>query len=156
MTLVAFYARSDRPEAAALAERATSWLVDRGHQAISARQPDGTVSMDGADLLVSLGGDGTLLRAVESVSQTGIPVLGVNMGRLGYLTQVEPAGLEPALDRFLAGDRTQFVGRRIHQLRVLRRLAEPDIERDFLDLRHGHDIRVAELLHQGRRHRFRV
>jgi NAD+ kinase len=103
MTLVAFYARSDRPEAAALAERATGWLEARGHRAISAQLPDGSVSVDGADLLVSLGGDGTLLRAVESAASAGIPVLGVNIGRLGYLTQVEPAGLEDALDRFVSG-----------------------------------------------------
>ena len=103
MTLVAFYARPDRTDATALAERAATWLEERGHRAVSALQPDGSCSVDGADLLVSLGGDGTLLRAVESASSAGIPVLGVNMGRLGYLTQVEPDGLESALQRFLAG-----------------------------------------------------
>ncbi|HEX3460830.1 MAG TPA: NAD(+)/NADH kinase [Acidimicrobiales bacterium] len=103
MTLVAFYARPDRDDVAGLEARAIAWLEERGHQAISARRPDGTVSVDGADLLVSLGGDGTLLRAVESASIAGIPVLGVNLGRLGFLTQVEPASLEPALEGFLAG-----------------------------------------------------
>jgi NAD+ kinase len=104
MTLVAFYTRDDRDEASALAKRATDWLEARGHRAISAQLPDGTVSVDGADLLVSVGGDGTLLRAVESAATAGIPVLGVNMGTLGYLTQVEPTGLEEALEHFLAGD----------------------------------------------------
>jgi NAD+ kinase len=103
VTLVAFYARPDRDDAAALAARATEWLEARGHRAVSAQLPDGTVSVDGADLLVSLGGDGTLLRAVESAASAGVPVMGVNIGRLGYLTQVEPAGLEDALQRFLAG-----------------------------------------------------
>ena len=103
MTLVAFYARPDRAEAAGLAQRATEWLAERGHEAISAQRPDGSVSIDGADLLVSLGGDGTLLRAVESALTTGVPVLGVNIGRLGFLTPVEPAGLEVALEAFLAG-----------------------------------------------------
>ena len=103
MTLVAFYARPDRAEAAGLALRATEWLAERGHEAISAQRPDGTVCIDGADLLVSLGGDGTLLRAVESALTTGVPVLGVNIGRLGFLTPVEPAGLEVALEAFLAG-----------------------------------------------------
>ena len=104
MTLIAFYPHPDRPEAAALAEQAVAWLEAAGHRSISAVRPDGSVSVDGADLLVSLGGDGTLLRAVESASQAEIPVLGVNFGRLGYLTQVEPSGLRAALDRFLAGD----------------------------------------------------
>ncbi len=61
------------------------------------------MSVDGADLVVSLGGDGTLLRAVEAALAAGIPVLGVNIGRLGYLTQVEPTDLEDALAAFLAG-----------------------------------------------------
>ena len=81
MALIAFYTNALRPEAGALAERASSWLAERGHQAISAVRPDGTVSVDGADLVVSLGGDGTLLRTVEAALAKGIPVLGVNIGR---------------------------------------------------------------------------
>jgi NAD+ kinase len=103
MALIAFHTNTLRPEANALAERAGIWLAERGHQSVSALRPDGTVSVDGADLLVSLGGDGTLLRSVEAALTGGIPVLGVNIGRLGYLTQVEPAGLEEALAAFLAG-----------------------------------------------------
>jgi len=103
MATIAFYAHPTRPEAAALAERATAWLAERGHRAIMALQADGSVAIDGADLLVSLGGDGTLLRAVDSALGGGIPVLGVNIGRLGYLTQAEPGGLEDALTGFLSG-----------------------------------------------------
>jgi NAD+ kinase len=103
MALIAFHANSQRPEATALSERAATWLAERGHQSVSALQPDGSVSADGADLLVSLGGDGTLLRSVEAALAKGIPVLGVNIGRLGYLTQVEPSGLEEALAGFLSG-----------------------------------------------------
>ena len=103
MATIAFYAHPTRPEAAALAERATAWLAERGHRAIMALQADGSVAIDGADLLVSLGGDGALLRAVDSALGGGIPVLGVNIGRLGYLTQAEPGGLEDALTGFLSG-----------------------------------------------------
>jgi NAD+ kinase len=56
-----------------------------------------------AGLLVSLGGDGTMLRSVDLVAPDGIPVIGVNVGQLGYLTEVEPQGLRMALKRFLAG-----------------------------------------------------
>jgi NAD+ kinase len=100
---IAFYVHPHRPEAAALAERASAWLTGRGHEVVAALAPDGTVSVDGADLLVSLGGDGTLLRAVDSALATSVPVLGVNLGLLGYLTEIEPAGLEDALARFLEG-----------------------------------------------------
>ncbi len=103
MALIAFFTNPLRPEATALAERASAWLAEEGHQSMSAVRPDGSVSVDGADLLVSLGGDGTLLRSVEAALAGGIPVLGVNIGRLGYLTQVEPSGLEEALAAFLAG-----------------------------------------------------
>jgi len=57
----------------------------------------------GLDLAVSLGGDGTILRAVELVAREGVPVLGVNVGHLGYLTELEPAQLPQALERFLSG-----------------------------------------------------
>jgi NAD+ kinase len=57
--------------------------------------------LDGA---ISLGGDGTMLRTVDLVSGAGVPILGINVGQLGYLTDIEPAGLGEALDRFLAGE----------------------------------------------------
>ena len=103
MARIGFYIRPDRPEAEALAERASAWLLAAGHEAFTALAPDGTASVDGADLLVSLGGDGTLLRAVDSAMATSVPVMGVNLGHLGYLTEVEPSGLEEALQRFLDG-----------------------------------------------------
>jgi NAD+ kinase len=148
VTLVAFYARPDRPDATALAERATAWLEARGHRAVSALCPDGSVSVDGADLLVSLGGDGTLLRAVESASTAGIPVLGVNMGRLGYLTQVEPAGLETALEGYLAGQH-QVEHRMTLTVLVADDDGEPVVERMALNEATvektvpGHTVRVG-------------
>jgi NAD+ kinase len=104
MALIAFYANPERPEAKVLADRAGTWLTSHGHQSMAALRPDGSVDVDAAELLVSLGGDGTLLRAVDAAVPKGIPVLGVNLGRLGYLTHEEPDGLEEALDRFLRGD----------------------------------------------------
>jgi NAD+ kinase len=103
MTRIAFTVHPNRPEATALAERAASFLVERGHEVVLAEQTDAVVDLDGADLLVSLGGDGTLLRAVNSARAGSVPVLGVNLGLLGYLTEVEPSGLEDALGRFLEG-----------------------------------------------------
>ncbi len=59
---------------------------------------------DGLDVVISLGGDGTMLRAVDTAYEAGVPVLGVNVGQLGYLTEVEPSEFEAALDRLIAGD----------------------------------------------------
>lgn len=56
------------------------------------------------DLVVSLGGDGTLLRASRLILGRGIPLLGINLGHLGFLTAAPDDELEQALDRVLAGD----------------------------------------------------
>ena len=57
-----------------------------------------------ADLLVSLGGDGTMLRTVDLFAPKGVAVLGVNVGQLGYLTDVEPADLFTAFERVFKGE----------------------------------------------------
>jgi NAD+ kinase len=56
------------------------------------------------DLLVTLGGDGTLLRGVREVMGRGVPTVGVNLGRLGFLTSVPAEELEQALDLVLGGE----------------------------------------------------
>lgn len=69
-----------------------------------ARTGSPPADLSDVDVVVSLGGDGTVLRAVALVAGAGVPVLAVNVGALGYLTEVEPADLSPALDRFISGD----------------------------------------------------
>jgi NAD+ kinase len=56
------------------------------------------------DLLLTFGGDGTLLRGARLVALQGTPVLGVNLGYLGFLTSVAPDELGQALRRVIAGD----------------------------------------------------
>jgi NAD+ kinase len=56
-----------------------------------------------ADLVVVLGGDGTMLRALQRFLGTGVPALGVNFGRVGFLTAVPPDALETELPRVFAG-----------------------------------------------------
>jgi NAD+ kinase len=55
-------------------------------------------------LLIALGGDGTMLKAGELGATNGIPVLGINLGRVGFLIEVARDNWRPALDRVLAGD----------------------------------------------------
>jgi NAD+ kinase len=56
------------------------------------------------DLVVTLGGDGSILRAARMASSHGVPVLGVNMGRLGFLAELEPDEWTEAFPRLLSGD----------------------------------------------------
>jgi len=112
MTDVLLVAHHDRMEAAALARQASSWLVEHGHSAwmtpedaeplelldlVSERRPES------AGLALSLGGDGTMLRAVKMLGGSGVPIIGVNVGLLGYLTEVEPPALTKVLERWDAG-----------------------------------------------------
>lgn len=59
---------------------------------------------DPVDMILSLGGDGTLLRAARMVMPYGVPLLGVNMGHLGFLTTAGDAELESVLDRLRSGE----------------------------------------------------
>ncbi len=56
------------------------------------------------DLVIAFGGDGTMLSAVRSAGALEIPVLGINLGSLGFLTELTPVNLEHTLDRVYRGD----------------------------------------------------
>lgn len=56
-----------------------------------------------ADFVISMGGDGTLLKSAHFVGAKGIPIMGVNMGRLGFLADVSPNEIESAIDALYSG-----------------------------------------------------
>jgi NAD+ kinase len=64
--------------------------------------PAGPEAADGAELVIVLGGDGTLLRAAELARPAGTPVIGVNLGHVGFLAEAEPDGLIQTVDHLLA------------------------------------------------------
>jgi NAD+ kinase len=114
MATVALVLHHDRPEARSLARDVVEWLAARDHEVRLPREdaslidrPELGVGLadlpDGCDLAISLGGDGTMLRTVNLVASKGVAVLGVNVGQLGYLTDVEPGELFGALERVLRG-----------------------------------------------------
>lgn len=115
MSTVGLVVHEHRQEAADLAREAAAWLLERGHRVRLPKADADTVGLaehgcapeelaDGLDLAVTLGGDGTILRAVSLVSRKGVPLLGVNLGRMGYLADLEPDGLTDGLARFVGGD----------------------------------------------------
>ena len=115
MAVIGLIVHQGRPEATAAARELSVWLAGEGHrarmppeEAAAASCPDLGVDperfAEGLDAVMTLGGDGSILRAVELVGESGVPILGVNFGRMGYLTEVAPADAHSAIDRVLAGD----------------------------------------------------
>ena len=120
----------DRSEAGVLARELGKELAAAGHEVLvpapeakAAGMENGVDDSEFAadlDLVVTFGGDGSILRAVELIGESGVPLLGVDFGVLGYLTEVHPADARHAIERVLEGDH-QFEDRML--VRVETRLA---------------------------------
>ena len=106
MAVVLLVIHEDRPEAVAQADSLAATLAADSHTVVRSDAPgfDGGAVDGELDLVVSLGGDGSILRAVHLLDGRPVPVLGVNHGELGYLTTVEPDDAGAAVGRTLAGD----------------------------------------------------
>jgi NAD+ kinase len=92
-----------------LRERATGWAAMRGldHWATTAADYEVLArELPGTDVLVVLGGDGTFLRAARAVADVDVPLLGINVGKVGFLSKVEAGDLVRTLDRLGAGQYT--------------------------------------------------
>lgn len=83
-------------------EHAMEALRAKGVEAVEMHR-DVRDEIKGADLVVTLGGDGTFLSGARLAAPKGIPILGVNLGRLGFLTELEADELEDGLQRFIDG-----------------------------------------------------
>jgi NAD+ kinase len=90
--------RLDKVAAAAIAEGAAAAGFDLG-DSIQARELG-----DLCDLIIVVGGDGTLLHAARELALADVPLLGINLGRLGFLVDISPDELEDHLDQILAGE----------------------------------------------------
>jgi NAD+ kinase len=109
-----FVIKAHAPSVEGILKTLVDHLEDRGVacvlEDVAARKlgrPDGLdrAAIAGAsDLVIVLGGDGTLLSVAHQAAQAGTPVMGVNLGRLGFLTEITVGEAVAALDRFLGGD----------------------------------------------------
>src|SRR5580698_3164040 len=94
----------ERLTEAGIAVRVTEAEVPALECADATVVPGGPTAAEGAELVIVLGGDGTLLRAAELARPTGTPLIGVNLGHVGFLAEAEPDGLTETVDRLVAGD----------------------------------------------------
>ena len=94
----------------------------------------------GTDCIISLGGDGTLLRTARFILGTGIPLIGINLGNLGFLAQISKDNIFPSLDRLLEGtpeieERMMLHGEILRDGKVI---AEDNALNDIVVSRNGH------------------
>lgn len=104
-----FFTNLNKPNAADMMRELTSIAAGRGAEVYSAVESDELYDLiegccSDAFCVVTLGGDGTVLRAVSAASKRGIPVLGVNMGRVGFFSEISAAGFNDALTKLENGD----------------------------------------------------
>jgi NAD+ kinase len=115
VNVVAMFVHSGRPEAIATGREVAAWLRAHGLEpvafdgeaellgvAIASTNPTGLPAAN-IGLVVAIGGDGTVLRATRWAVAADADLIGVNLGQLGYLAEVEPSGWADALASYLAG-----------------------------------------------------
>lgn len=96
------FVHNTRPAASAAAERGLAWC--RASRIAAQIYAQGAPIPDGVDLLVAVGGDGTLLRASHLIYPRPVPVLGVNAGGLGFLAACDADRINEALEEVAAGN----------------------------------------------------
>lgn len=110
---VGVFLRHDQPEAAGTLRSLLKWLSERelevaidencARWADLSPTPESELAAS-VDLIVVLGGDGTLLHVAHCAGTRRVPILGINLGTLGFLTEINVEEMIPALERVLAGD----------------------------------------------------
>jgi NAD+ kinase len=115
MPTAAIISKPQKPEMESILTELTRWLSGHGYEFIvdpesAAYLGAGTASVERTEmqaykpqLVISLGGDGTLLSAARAFAQAETPILGVNLGSLGFLTEVPLSELYTALEAWIAG-----------------------------------------------------
>jgi NAD+ kinase len=93
-------------QASPLAEEIAVWVEEQGRQAqvCAVGDASGDLCLPEIDLLVTLGGDGSILRTAQVAAVHGVPILGINLGRVGFLTEADPETWRDVLVRALTGD----------------------------------------------------
>ena len=129
---IAIFCAFDTPATIEFAKATVAYLEKKGHELtldqrlmghwlekvkdFEAFDADATLSKD-CKYLFSIGGDGTLLRSIPFVKDTEIPILGINTGRLGFLTSLQKESLNEALDKFF-DEKFSFIKRSLLEVEL--------------------------------------
>lgn len=145
---VGFILKPDKSESGVLLAELVPWLRDQGHVPVCLTEdqiaPPGCELVpeeqigDAVDLAVVLGGDGTMLRASRLVADQGKPVLGINLGQLGFLAMFSPAEAKDAIAAAVGGKLARAERMRL-QVTYTRRGSDPVVKYALNDA----------VLHQG-------
>jgi NAD+ kinase len=109
------FANFQRPDAADTVAKVIDWCKKNSHEITLCEEISILMEHDvkscpcdelweSSDVIISMGGDGTILASVRALGEHSLPILGVNLGSLGFLTQLTPDKLEDALERVVKGD----------------------------------------------------
>jgi NAD+ kinase len=142
MRCIGLAVKPNKPEAGPVIRGLVAWLRERGYEVMLDQEAGAVCPELGAglprpevaaraDLLVVLGGDGTLLSAARLVRCRGVPILGVNLGGLGFLTEVTLDELFPTLEAVLRN--AYAVSRRMTLVAEVRRAGEVIAELEALN-----------------------
>jgi NAD+ kinase len=104
---IGFAYNPTQADALLLRERALEWCRSKdvsAWAAPAAGASDDPGQLEGTEAIVVLGGDGTFLRAARAIADLDLPILGVNLGKVGFLSQAEHGDLEAVLGQLVAGD----------------------------------------------------
>jgi len=124
--VIAVISKPDRPELREVLPQLEKWLLERNYSVVMDEEsaayfsattviPRGQLAERAPDLALVLGGDGTLLSATRAVAKAGTLILGVNLGTLGFMTELALADLYPALEaiekqKYLVDSRSMLEG----------------------------------------------
>ena len=101
-------ANTEKAESLRLSEEVADYLTSRGKRCVirSQEQPHARLQEEEVEGILVFGGDGTLLRAARELANRRIPFLGINMGHLGYLAEIEEQNVPAALEKLIADEYT--------------------------------------------------
>ena len=112
---IGLFIKPNSARASELAATLTDYLLTRCEEVVVDKEVAGNISKcltavapdeigKTCDLAIALGGDGTFLRAARATAEHGVPIIGVNLGHLGFLAELPPESMTEDLDRIFGGD----------------------------------------------------